>query len=147
MPGINFLFWNVNRRPLETRVARLAAARGVDVVMLAEYAAGGTNLLSALEVAGAGGFHEADGSGDRLRVFTRLPRQTLRFQFPDPNGGWLIYRVVLGSVPEFFLALAHLPSKVNITAETQAAVARYFAADIATVERGRAEPPAHGRRR
>ena len=33
---VSFLFWNVNGKPLEERIARLARANDVDVLMLAE---------------------------------------------------------------------------------------------------------------
>ena len=36
MPGINFLFWNVNRQPLQERVGRIAKTHDVDVLCLAE---------------------------------------------------------------------------------------------------------------
>lgn len=134
MPGISFLFWNVARRPLEHRVARIVTARGVDVVVLAEYTGTGAELTAALGAAGAGEYHESDGSGERLRVFSRLPRPALQFQFADPGGGWLIYRVIHNARPEIFLAVAHLLSKVNASGETQGLVVRTLAADLAAVE-------------
>lgn len=33
---LTFLFWNVNKKPNEERIARLARLHGVDVVILAE---------------------------------------------------------------------------------------------------------------
>lgn len=138
MPGIGFLFWNVGRRPLEQRVARIVASRGVDVVLLAEYEGTGADLVTALSAAGADDFHEAAWSGSRVRVFSRLPRRSLQQQYADPGGGWLVYRVVHRPLPEFFLVAAHLLSKVNVGSETQGLVARTLAADLAAVENQRA---------
>ena len=33
---VSFLFWNLNRKPLQERVARLAATFGADFMLLAE---------------------------------------------------------------------------------------------------------------
>lgn len=134
MPGVSFLFWNVNQKSLEHRIGRLAIAHTVDVVTLAECPTPSEVVIAALATAGAGRFHEAENSGDRLRVFSRLPRRMLRFQFIDPNQRWLLYRAVLKSAPDFILAVAHLPSKVNIRDATQSLVAESLAADIARTE-------------
>lgn len=144
MPGIGFLFWNVDNKPLDQRVGRIAASRGVDVVMVCEHSASGSGLVTALDAAGAGTYSEVAGiptwpaqEFPPPRVFSRLPGRALRLQFADPGRRWLVYRITHRSVPEFFLTVAHMPSKVNASNETQAMAARRFAADIDMVEGGR----------
>lgn len=130
MPGLCFLFWNLNRRPLHDRAARIAAGRAADLVVLAECPTPPADVISALAAAGAGRFHEADGSCGRLRVLSRLGRRVVRFVFADDLDRWLIYRVMPRFAPELLLAVAHLPSKTNIQEPTQRLAARTLAADI-----------------
>lgn len=134
MPGITFLFWNLDKRSLETRVARIAASRGVDVVILCECTTPGDRVVAALTAAGAGSYHEADDPGRHLRVYSGLRRRALTFQSASPHKRWLIYRLAAGFAPEFLLAVAHLPSKADVDARTQFQFARTFAADISRVE-------------
>lgn len=134
MPGINFLFWNVNRKPLEARLGRLAKAHDVDVICLAECPLSNDCISAALESMAIGRFHEADGSGAELRVFSRLPERSLQFQFLEPQERWLLYRVHPEGTSEILLAIAHLPSKLNIRDATQDLTVQPFVADIEMTE-------------
>ena len=48
-----FLFWNLNRRPLQHLVSMIAIERKVDVLILAEYKIGIADLLTALNDKGS----------------------------------------------------------------------------------------------
>ena len=132
MPGISFLFWNLNRKPLETRLGRMSMSHSVDVVCLAECPLPADQVVAALK--DSGDYQEADGSGTELRVFSRLPRRFLRFQFIDQQERWLLYRVCPAWAPQFLLAVAHLPSKLNIRDATQELTVQPFATDIEMTE-------------
>jgi exonuclease III len=139
VPGLSVLFWNLNDRPLETRVGRLAVAHAVDVVCLAECNAPAGQLTAALAAAGVLGFAEAEQSGGKLRVLSRFSRRKLAFVQRGQNDRWLIYRVHLDRpAPDVTLAVAHLPSKLHAKPETQAKSARDLAADIRAIEKRRA---------
>ena len=132
MPGISFLFWNLNRKPLETRLGRMSMSHSVDVVCLAECPLPADQVVAALK--DSGDYQEADGSGTELRVFSRLPSRFLRFQFIDQQERWLLYRVCPAWAPQFLLAVAHLPSKLNIRDATQELTVQPFATDIEMTE-------------
>ncbi|HYH64018.1 MAG TPA: endonuclease/exonuclease/phosphatase family protein [Urbifossiella sp.] len=133
MPGLSVLFWNLNARPLEHRVGRLAFTYAVDVVCLAECDAPAGVLTAALSAVGR--FVEADQSLPPLRVLHRLPVRSCRFHYADPEGRWLLYRVFPNPpAPEILLAVAHLPSKLMIRDTTQTLLTRPLVADIEAQE-------------
>ncbi len=139
VPGLGVLFWNLNARPLEHRVGRLAVAHAIDVVCLAECDSPAGALTAALDAAGALGFTEAEESGGKLRVLSRLPRKRLAFVQRGRNNRWLIHRVRPDRpAPEMTLAVAHLPSKLYTQRETQADAARDLAADVRAIEKRQA---------
>jgi endonuclease/exonuclease/phosphatase family metal-dependent hydrolase len=135
MPGITFLFWNVNRRPLDERVGRIVATESADVVLIAEPGTPPADLNRRLEGSTGSRWRVEDGSAGRFTVCSRLPRRSLRIQLTDER--WRLYRVVPDPIPEFLLAVAHLPSKREREAETQAHSARGLVADLDRVERRR----------
>ena len=71
---ISFLFWNVYDRHLEDRVARLAVARNVDVVMLAESATSPVQMLEALNRDGDRRYTYPFTEGDLNRLTIRRLR-------------------------------------------------------------------------
>lgn len=70
---VSFLFWNLNGKPLEGRIARLARANDVDVLMLAECDSEPDEIVHALNQAGTGKYRYPFSEGRRIRIFTRFP--------------------------------------------------------------------------
>jgi hypothetical protein len=112
VPGITFLFWNVNQRPLFNRIARIAAAHSVDVVILAECAMQSSVVSRALNAAGAATFRVVPGSGNELRLFTHFPLSGWHARFQDTLEAWIGFRVSAPNVPDLLLFVLHLPSKL-----------------------------------
>ena len=97
MPGIRFLFWNVNRQPLDERVGRIVTSRQVDVVLLAETGTAADILAGQLERSTGSRFIAADGGAGQFAVCFRLPRRAFRLALDAPR--WRVYRVVVDQIP------------------------------------------------
>ena len=65
---LSVLFWNVQKKPLLDRVARIVRAHAVDVVVLAECAQSDAELLAALNAGGLSAFSTPPRGEDRLAL-------------------------------------------------------------------------------
>jgi hypothetical protein len=131
---VSFLFWNLHKHPLQDRVARLASAHGVDVLMLAECELDSNEMLAALNGLGGGSYCFPFSAGNKIRVFTRLPESSLTDAFNDPLGGLTIRRLMVGEPPGLLLAVVHFPSRVNWDQDDQTMESTALAADIIRTE-------------
>lgn len=129
-----FLFWNVNRQPLQEQIANLAEAHSVDVVMLAECAIETVPLLAALNRSQAGAYHFPFSLGTKIKIFTRFDAALLVDFFNDPIGGLTIRRLHLGEPGGLLLAVLHYPSKVNWDQADQTLESVILAQDIGREE-------------
>src|SRR5690349_16119509 len=91
---VTFVFWNLNKQPLQGRLAKLVAKYKVDVLMLAECEAPADEVRSALN-AGGGSFCHPHSEGEKLEVFTRFPESSLVDLFNNPMGGLSIQLLAL----------------------------------------------------
>ena len=110
---LTVLFWNIQKKPLLHRVARIAAGRGVDIVLLTE-SGEQTNdeLLAALNQVGQD-FHCPIKQNDRFRVACRMPVSRFPEVFNDVSNRLTVheYEPVVGR--KMLLGLVHLPSPSN----------------------------------
>lgn len=141
MAGISFLFWNVNRQPLRERVARLAVAHSVDVVILAECAMPSAAVSRALTDAAGETFRVVPGSGDGLRLFTRTPLAGWYLLIREPLDAWLGFRIDIPEVPKFLLFAVHLPSKLQTEEFDRVLTAHLLSEDVSRLE----QQDGHGR--
>jgi hypothetical protein len=130
----SFLFWNLAKQPLQTRVARLAATFQLDVVMLAECAVGPNEVIQALNSFGGQPYCFPFSEGKKIRIFTKLPESSLVDKFNDPLGGLTIRQLRPGKGPSLLLAVVHFPSKMDWHPEDQLGGAAALARDIIKVE-------------
>jgi len=110
---ISFLFWNVYDRHLEDRVARLAVARNVDVVMLAESATSPVQMLEALNRDGDRRYTYPFTEGDRIQIFTRFPESSLIDFFNSPLNRLTIRRLRVRPTLDILLCVLHFQSRTN----------------------------------
>lgn len=138
MPGVGFLFWNVYRKPLAERVARLARSVDADVVVLVEVDTARDEFKAALS--GVGPFRlVSDPVSEDIVVFSRLAGGT----FTTPLRATR-HQVLTFTVPgraELLLAVTHLRSKLHADPNDQLLAAHLLARDI------RAEEGRHGHTR
>jgi len=113
MPGINFLFWNVNRKPLEERIRRIVQSHAIDVVILAECISVSAGLTDAINSAEAGTFSLVPGSADELKLLTRLPIDGWSPIYREPLDAWLAFRIAAPSIPKS--SYSRLIFRVNFT--------------------------------
>ena len=128
---LTFLFWNIQKKPLLGRLARLATRHAVDVVMLAECDAKPNAVLAALP---PGSYHWFPGSGRELQLYSRLPVRSWQRLGLDPLESWVGLRVHASSQPALTLFVAHLPSKLRTQGMDRLLAANELMADLQAVE-------------
>ncbi|MDQ6827790.1 MAG: hypothetical protein M3081_02880 [Gemmatimonadota bacterium] len=107
---MNFLFWNLNRRPLKDQLAAAVAELAVDVLILAENPVPSVELLTHLNRSLRPKFAYPRIPIDRLTILARLPRRSLVPVLDSPGIAIRRLRAPLG--PEILLVSVHLASKM-----------------------------------
>jgi endonuclease/exonuclease/phosphatase (EEP) superfamily protein YafD len=115
---LTFLFWNTNRKPLFDLVAHLVEEHQVDVVMLAESAARPVEVLQKLNENSPDFHYAPPRAPTAVEVFTRFSGEFLRPTFE--SGRVSIHRMALPARAELLLVMAHLPSKLHWSEDSQA---------------------------
>jgi len=108
---LSVLFWNVQKKPLLDRVARLVRAHAVDVVVLAECAQTDAELLASLNGGGGKQFVTPPRGENRLRVATALPASQFAGVFTDTSRRLIVYEYRPTTGDPILLAGVHLPSQ------------------------------------
>jgi hypothetical protein len=108
---ITFLFWNLNKQPLEDRVSRLATKYSVDVLIPAECEVTPSVMVGALNTSGGKTYAFPASVDTKIKVFTTLPQGDMQERYADPSGDMTIRLLKVGGPPGVLLAAVHLPSK------------------------------------
>ena len=132
MPTTRFLFWNIDRKPLAGAVAALAEIHRADIIVLAECAIEPGKVLLTLNQDGPGDFHFPLGMSEQLLIFTRFSRDFLQARFDSERVS--IRRLAMPARPEVLLAVAHFPSKLHWSSDSQAFECTKLATQIAADE-------------
>lgn len=135
MPSTRFLFWNINRKPIADAVADLALSDQIDVVALVECEVNPVTLLLALNRDVHGGFHFAESLCKAVRIFTRFSLNFMRPVWESDRVS--IRRLSLPLRSEILLVVAHLPSKLHMSDDSQTFECVELARQI-IIEEGRA---------
>jgi hypothetical protein len=138
---LSFIFWNVMRRPLGVRIARLAKNTVADIIIVAECDDPG-GVLDALNKSTGGNYHltsmvqdDALIQKEKLCVFSALPRGSMITRFDNPAQRLTIRQLkIQGSVGDVIVAIAHLPSQFNWSRAAVDAYAGEISRDIIRVE-------------
>jgi len=114
-----FLFWNLNRKPLQEIVANLALSYEVDVFMLVECTIAPGILMTTLNQRCREEYYYAPGIGcKKVEILTRYPR---RFIQPIHEADRLTIRhLKLPWATDILLAVTHFPSKLHWSDSSQA---------------------------
>jgi len=131
---LSFLFWNLNKKPLQQRVARLAITQAVDVLLLAECEVPAVEMLAALNAPGGQSFCFPQSEARKLKIFTRLPEHDLVAKYDNLTGSLTIRQLRLRGQPSVLLAVVHLPSKMDWDPHDQTGAAAELAWEIRKVE-------------
>jgi hypothetical protein len=112
MARTSFLFWNVNRQPVEGHLAALASHHDVDVLILCECEMEHGVLAGALNADILRAFEPVEGQSTFARLYSRLP-----FLAPLEDSRRLAsWRLVLPGSEEVLLIVVHLRSRLHCEA-------------------------------
>lgn len=124
----NFLFWNVNKKPIAHLIATIAVEHSIDILILAESEIGIAKLLVALNDNQSQKYSLTFSPNERLLVLTRFPGDCIS---PLLDAGGLSVRQVTPPVGlEILLVGAHLSSKLFQHSVDQALTATRLARTI-----------------
>jgi endonuclease/exonuclease/phosphatase family metal-dependent hydrolase len=127
-----FLFWNINRKPIEKIIANLAARHEVDVLMLAECAIPSGNLLEALNQDNEFKYHLPENEWHKLTIYTRFRREYLETKKNYPR--FTIRLLKLPGLPAISLVVMHLVSKLGWNEKSQDSECIELANEVRKVE-------------
>lgn len=105
-----FLFWNINKKPLQDHIVALCHEHDVDILILAESDLPAVPLLQALNTEQRSTFRQPFNLSDRLFFLIRYPTDWLKPVRDD--GGVAIRHFIPPIGPDILLAAVHLPSKL-----------------------------------
>lgn len=115
---LTFLFWNLNRRPLEDAVSSLTYQHQVDVVILAECAIPAATLLPALAEANGQPFYFPRSNCRAITIYTRFSDASMQARHESDR--ITIRRLTLPARVEILLVGVHLSSKLYWSEHSQA---------------------------
>lgn len=132
MEQLRVLFWNTARSAPPDIVALLVYEQDVDIVLLAEPAAGLATMVRKLNEVGAGTYEIPVVTPERLHVFVRMPADRVKPIYDGANMTIRHVQPVLGL--DFILAAVHFPSKLTLDAEEQALLCSRWTRHIIAAE-------------
>jgi len=127
----NFLFWNVNGKPLESRVASIVRTHDIDVVALAECDPTSGAWLDAISDVQQCPYYQGTTLLDSIAVYTRFRQRTME---EDPRTRVSAHQLFLPGGKDVVLVVAHLPSKLFWQADSQSQLCTEFAAQVRRLE-------------
>lgn len=124
---VTFLFWNLQKRQLQSSITKLALKYEVDILMFAECEIAPADVLWALnqkEVL----YHYADSRGcEKIQIFTKFPKEFI--PAISESSRLTIRHLQLPGAKNILLAVTHLLSKVNMQDASQDAEC-YLLSDV-----------------
>lgn len=129
---VTFLFWNLNRKPVQHLVAAIAQENYVDVLILAECEIAIATLLDVLNTNQGAKYALTFSPSTRLMIFTRFPHDSIT-AFRDV-GGVSIRKVFPPVGIGITLVAMHLSSKLYQDTHDQALMCTRIARLIDSVE-------------
>ncbi len=129
---LNFLFWNINRKPIAPLIAKLARERSVDVLVLAECEINPMTLLAELNRNGRSNFFFSPDYAEKFLVYTRFePSWLLPLADYDSLS---IRHLVHPLYADLIVGIVHLRSKLYLSDDDQSDLAIRFREPIERVE-------------
>lgn len=131
---MNFLFWNINRKPLQDLLAVLVREHSIDILILAECEINDVTLLETLNENQSPKFGIALNyiPSQRIKIFTTLPRDSFQPLRDEGNAAFRRLRPPIGE--EILLVAVHLSSKMHLSDAEQAFNATRLGRSIREVE-------------
>ncbi len=130
---MTFLFWNLNKKPLERLVADLAELHEVDALILAENEIPTHVMLESLNRRDDFMFHQTHSQSEKIVIYTRFSGDFLQEVFDSPR--LTIRRLRLPEREEVLLAAVHQPDKFHWRDDSQSQECGALALKILSVEK------------
>jgi len=106
---MNFLFWNINKKPLQDNIKKIADLHQIDFILLAECEIPVGLMLDTLNNESVN-YEYSHSQCNRIKVFSKFNRLSSK---PKSDGDYLTIREIkISGIPDFLLAIVHLPSKL-----------------------------------
>jgi len=116
---ISFLFWNLNRQPLELAVSRLAQLHDIDVVILAECKIEPVKLLLSLNQDGEAQYHYVPPlKCEKIELFVRFPSEFIKPVIETER--LTVRNLDLPGLISILLVAVHFQSKLHWSDDSQA---------------------------
>ncbi len=127
------LFWNINRRQMESDLYKLCKQCGVDILILAESGVSDSRLISLLNEDGKDIYKAPARPSSRLSYYIRYPLASYKPKFDE--GGISISHITPPVGADIILVALHLPSKLYMNNDEQMAHSIRLAEIIDEVEK------------
>lgn len=130
----SFVFWNLQKKDLRERIARIVAEHSVDALLVAENVVADGELIKALNGTTPTPFSAHHSLNSKIKFYSRWPPHLISQAFSDPIGSLTVWRLHIGPPPGLLLASVHFPSKVGWSAPSQSQQAVMLADDVRRAE-------------
>lgn len=130
-----FLFWNLNKKPLEHYIRNLVYLYDIDVIMLAESEIESATMLRTLNLVDDSNYHDASSSSicNKIQIFTKFPDDFISIIEEDDR--YTIRHLELPGLTDILLSVVHLPDKLNWDDDDQFAYCSVFINSILEAEK------------
>lgn len=105
------MFWNLNRKPLQDQVARLAREHHIDLLILTELGSSLTEIRSTVTTTVGTEYRVPFSPAKEIGILSSFTRATVRPVYDDPLGHLTIRRIIVEDRIDLLLAAVHLQSK------------------------------------
>ena len=130
---LNFVFWNIDERPIESLLAQLVHEHSIDVLCLAENASDPSKILAEIKSTTGSDFIYPDSDTPKIDIFCRSPSLGLNEVYADASGRLTIRKIHFDN-SEFLLVATHLLDNRSADAEDRASFAKTMADQIRAEE-------------
>ena len=130
---ITFLFWNLNQKSLEGRVASLVEKHEVDIVILAECSIPLQSMVDALHQRTGRRFNAPFSACEKIVIYTGFPKGFLKARREGER--FTIRRLALPGLDDVLIVATHFPSKLFWSKESQAQECVKLSEEIQLAER------------
>ena len=128
-----FLFWNLNRKPLQDFIRRLIRVHNVEVIVLAESPIPHVQILQTLNAQEGTWFHVSDSECKALNLYTRFPPHFLKAC--SENSRMTIRHMSLPARTDIILVAAHFISKLHWSDASQSFECQEIVREIEKAEK------------
>ena len=130
---LKFLLWNLNKKPLQDSIERLARLHEVDIIVLLENDLASELLLRTLNPLGTNDYYYSPSLCRKVHIFSKFLDNLIKPVYESDR--MTIRHLSLPAKTDILLAAVHFPSKLHWDDESQAIECSILADEIRQVEK------------